>query len=136
MTKLTFKAADVRRVVEHALAASKHMSVRVSYAPDVTEDRGPQILLVHDDGVYLMSSGEPRDLDDQYSGPSEKTFVAYAEGTDPRVAGFDHYHVARELVGGDDFVDYLPWANDIKRRLDDGDETIAIGFSPSSLKLI
>jgi hypothetical protein len=62
--------------------------------------KGPALLFVHDQGVYLMSNGMPR---------TDPNTVAYAEGCNPGVGEFDDwYGMSRELVGGDDFVEILP----------------------------
>jgi len=67
--------------------------------------KGPALLFVHDQGVYLMSNGEPRLLTEG----DASNHVIYAKGCDPSVGEFDDwYGMSRELVGGDDFVEILP----------------------------
>ena len=77
MTKLTFAPGDVRRVVQHMAAATEWCQ-----SPFEKEERGakprPQLLFVHDDGVYVMSSGQPRDIVNE-----DRTFCAYAIGFNP-----------------------------------------------------
>lgn len=115
MSHLIFKAAAVRRVVEHSL---KHKSANV--------------LLVHDDGVYLMSDAQPRDIVE-----GTRSFVAHAMGTDPKVDTEDWYDNARDLVGGDDFGEELPWAADIKQELDtSGSDTITLKFTANTIELV
>lgn len=133
-TKLIFAAADVRRIVEHSLAAPTQRPRTVDYDKDfhpITEPvPAPAIILVHDEGVYLMSNGEPRDV----LPGSERSFVAQAAGCDPR-RDADWYDTARDLVGGDDFAETLPWAREIKARLDAGATTITIEIGAESLAL-
>ena len=47
-----------------------------------------------------MSAGTPKDI------AENKTYVSYAEGCDPN-KDEDHWDQARDLVGGDDFAEYL-----------------------------
>ncbi len=69
MSRLVFKADDLRRVVAHALAAPTHSEGYGGAKGDV--------ILVHDQGVYLMSAGQPRDL---ISEGGVSSYVAYAQG--------------------------------------------------------
>lgn len=98
MGKLVFDVADVRKIYKHAKAA-KHWRTNFEGKPCAG-----QLWLVHDRGVYLMSPGIPHL---ERPGAPERSFVAYAEGTHPKKdeAWWD---VARELAGGDDFVEDVP----------------------------
>ena len=96
MSTLKFNKADVLRVVAHARAATDWQTPYY----DKKWKKRPCVLLVHDDGVYLMSGGLPRDIVN-----GQVNFCAYAEGTGPDDP--DNWDVARDLVGGDDFVEYL-----------------------------
>jgi hypothetical protein len=91
--------------------------------------KGPALLFVHDQGVYLMSNGIPqlRTEDDK------SNHVIYAEGCDPNIGEFDDwYGMSRELVGGDDFVEILPihdyWLGDC-----DLFETFEVNATSSSI---
>jgi hypothetical protein len=99
MTTLRFNCDHVRRLVDHAKAAPKH---RRGWG-----DRGkarPCLILVHDEGIYLMSNGEPGlMLADAEKGHD----VAYARGFNPHVDGAGVWDAARDAVGGDDFAEYL-----------------------------
>lgn len=66
----------------------------------------PGLWLVKDDGLYLMSNGNPRmPLEPQGSN------VAYAEGfSDKDLQSEGVYEALRVAVGGDDFVEYLSFA--------------------------
>lgn len=88
MSTLKFKAADVRRVAEHAKAN----------APRI-------VYLVKDWGVYLMSGGEPRDT--VVVAGKKQNFCAYAEGTNPEKFPDTYYDTQQALCGGDDFGEQL-----------------------------
>ena len=90
-----FKTQDLKRVINHALQ-SKDWSM-----PWSEEKPQPAILFVHDQGVYCMSNGEPRDL------VGDSSFCVYAKGCDP-AKDEDFYDESRFLVGGDDFAEILP----------------------------
>lgn len=88
-----FKTSEVKRCIEHALGSS-------AWSMDYGDGRkpAPGIAFVHDNGVYLMSNGEPRDI-----AHGEMSYVAYAEGCNPTTDP-DSWDESRYLVGGDDFV--------------------------------
>ncbi len=125
MGMLSFKAADLRRVVEHSIG-NRQSEQLVDYDPSgkaITKPvEAPAVLLVHDQGVYLMSNGNPRDI---VGGVS--SHVAYAKGCNPKTDS-DWYDTAHALVGGDDFGETLPWAREIKALIDGGADTIFIRF--------
>ena len=124
MSRLVFKADELRRIVTHALAAPSHSAGYGGVKGDV--------ILVHDHGVYLMSAGQPRDL---ISEGGVASYVAYAEGCDP---GKDSawWERAREFVGGDDFGQHLPWAKAIGAAIDAGATTVAIEITQESISLV
>jgi hypothetical protein len=95
-----FRTEQVLPLAQHALNSPEHNG---AYGE---EANGPALFLVHDQGVYLMSNGSPRDTE---GGQDGRCRVAYAEGCDPNVGEFDDwYGTSRDLVGGDDFVETLP----------------------------
>jgi hypothetical protein len=149
MARLIFKASDVRRVVEHTIRTKQSEIPKWETATEangwtpvrVTPDE-PVVLFVHDDGVYLMSNGTPRDIIgpdgadmlDRKKGDG-RSFVAYAEGCHPKKdSGW--WDTSRGLVGGDDFVEYLPWTEDMLARLDGGEKEIVIEVGPDRLELV
>lgn len=97
MGTLKFDSDEVAGLVRHSAEASD----RVAYLGEKPE--GPGLVLVHDQGVYLLSNGTPPQLVGE--GPSR--VVAYAEGTNPN-SDPDWWEVGRCLVGGDDFAQFLP----------------------------
>ena len=90
-----FKTKEVRRCVEHAMAAK---AFNMAFSEDTPQ---PGVLFVHDQGVYLMSNGQPRDLVIAEDGKAS-SYVAYAQHCHPE-HDEDWWENSRELVGGDDF---------------------------------
>lgn len=70
----------------------------------------PCLLFVHDHGVYLMSNAKDRDLINP-TDPKSKAYVVYAEDCNPDIDQ-DWWDNSRDKVGGDDFVEALPIADD------------------------
>lgn len=104
MPILTFSATDVLRIVAHARAAPDHRAPLIDYSTETGEVYGPAVpavMFVKDSGIYLMSSGLPRDL-----GEGESSFVVYAKGFDPRTND-DCHEDSSYAVGGDDFGEFL-----------------------------
>lgn len=133
MAILKFKASEVARIVRHALTSPEHRS---AYGQE--KNPGPQLWLVGDRGIYLMSNGSPVDKRDP-DGESEALFVAYAEGCNPDVNEFDvWWENKRDWFGGDDGVDALPWCKAIDEQLlwKPTPEFIRIGISKKGLVLM
>lgn len=124
---LTFKVNEVRRLVEHSKAAKKHTPsyedlfnsayhrggkvVEKNGWPDrdnIDIDKIPAgLLLVKDQGVYLLSNGSPALLVDP---SATRQVVAYAKEADPTSgAEFDDWWEAgQRIMGGDDCAETLP----------------------------
>jgi hypothetical protein len=113
MPVLRFKAAKVKRCIEHAYAATEfdmgHENMTDEQFQELglepPTDRtpvGPGLVFVHDRGVYLMSNGIPRDIEGVDSG----SHVVYAEHCNPNTDD-EWYDNSRELVGGDDFAEVI-----------------------------
>lgn len=118
----TFKTDDIIRSVEHAINATEWDTAFSEEPPS------PRLLFVHDNGVYLMSNGIPRDLIDE-----QNNYVAYAEGCDPRVGTFDEwYNTSKALVGGDDFVETITVDSDFLNKCGRY-ENLEIEVSPNQL---
>jgi hypothetical protein len=112
--RLRFKASELKRVVDHALKTDA------------------DLLLVHDQGVYLMSAGEPPDL--LHSGKTAR-YVAYAATCHP-TKDDGWWDNARDLVGGDDFAETVPWARQIAQEIERGAAVIVLGFGKRHLSLL
>ena len=119
-----FKTSELKPLIEHAKAATEfdmgyenmtdEECATVGFPPITSRTpKGPALLFVHDQGVYLMSNGEPRLLTED----GKSNHVVYAEGCNPSIGEFDDWYLtSKELVGGDDFVEILPipdyWLSD------------------------
>jgi hypothetical protein len=103
-SKLVFEGTAVLELLAHANAASKHTS---PYG--LTPNPGPGLMLVKDDGIYLMSNGEPA-----LPGTVTVNRVVYARGYEalPATASMEErmarYDKVRDAAGGDDFAELLP----------------------------
>lgn len=91
MSRLLFNAQSVARLVEHAQKSTKH---RGTYSARAV----PALHFVHDDGIYLMSSGVDG---------GTVSDVVYAQGFNPKTDA-EVWDRARDAVGGDDFVEAIP----------------------------
>jgi len=139
MSKLVFDAADVRRVVEHSIGSPRQGRLFTGYDaesnPTYSEATAPSVILVHDDGIYLMSNGQPRDI---VAGGEDKlgarSFVAHAQGCNPK-KDTDWWNRARDLVGGDDFGETLPWARELHTMIVRGAKTITIKITPKEISI-
>jgi hypothetical protein len=100
MALLTFNDSDIRRVVNHMTAARDWSSAWGARHPP-----RPQVVFVHDEGLYILSNGKPPDV---LAAPAPRLFAAYAKGYNPytedRTVVWER---ARAAVGGDDFSEYL-----------------------------
>lgn len=136
MPNLIFAAADVRRLVEHTLRAPEQAEYMVDFDGKtgqaiMAKPEAPAVILVHDQGVYLMSNGTPPDL---LKEGEPRRYCAYAEGCHPE-KNDDWWDTARDLVGGDDFAETLPWARQMKEALDKGATHIVVKMSTRRLEL-
>jgi hypothetical protein len=95
--KLTFNREGVERLLSHAKAAPEH-SPTYGQEPPIK----PGLILVGDQGVYLMSNGLPMLKVDN----SESNFVVYADQINPDTMPFDVWWAVKESAfGGDDGAD-------------------------------
>lgn len=134
MATLEFAAEDVARVVDHALAAKDHQTT--VYGQERVS--GAAVMLVGDQGVYLMSNGLPADpLGPEQNASSSgvfRRFVAYAKGCDPN-KDEDFYENKVALFGGDDGVELLPWCENIRALIDAGTQVVRIRLSADHIRL-
>lgn len=121
MNALRFKKSALQPLIEHAKNAPEHTT---DYS---LEQIGPGLFLVKDQGVYLMSNGEPALKDE--SGKRHR--VVYAEGLDPH-KDEDWYDLALALCGGDDFGELIPMAT-IEAALAQGD-TLEITLTAQDIR--
>lgn len=91
-----FDVEQMRPLVEHSRKSEKH---RGTYGqPEAV----PGLLFVHDQGVYLMSNGDPGLL---LPGEAIRHQVVYALEMSPDDS--DCWENAEAAVGGDDFVEVI-----------------------------
>ena len=104
MAILIFTGPQVLELLAHAKAAAQH-----SNPYGTTPASGPSLMLVKDDGVYLMSNGVPiQPRGDGKTGAK----VVYAKGYEPpRLVSEEdrdgQYSKIAMDVGGDDFVETI-----------------------------
>lgn len=145
--KLHFDRALVTRLLAHAEAAKTHSPTldqlfspayqkepvigRMPTHEDIDETRiSPGLMLVGDQGVYLMSNGKPC-LPDPDGAPN---LVAYAREADPRGSSSDWYNVKLASFGGDDGAEFLSAAV-IRQALEaTGDGPVWIDVSPTDIR--
>ena len=128
---LRFDLAEVRRVVAHVQAAHEHRAY-------FSEKLGPRVYLVKDEGIYLMSSGMPRDLADPNStDPRAESFVAYAKGYDPHTGDRSAiWEKCREAVGGDDFGEPLDLDDFVSALAAPNIKGLLIKVTPNHISLV
>src|SRR6266850_2279182 len=102
--RLVFKGSEVRKLIEDSKKATFRSIPYVGNRTDVPVG----LLLVKDDGIYLLSNGVNKDV------PSVTGLIAYAKGyeapsklTDQDARG-EQYEKIRDAVGGDDFAEAMP----------------------------
>ncbi len=130
MAVITFRAADLRRVVEHAMASTKFRRTYNDQFAGIEEVTEPMLWLVGDRGVYLMSNGDPGDK----TGVGDSLYVVFAEKISPKDEGW--YDTKRLVFGGDDFVESLPWCETIKAMIDAGQEYIRMKIVGDNIELL
>jgi hypothetical protein len=127
MGLLVFKASEVKRIVEHAINAPDHTAPWFGTddnGNNIYAEKKPCVVLVNGEGIYMMSNGLSRD----------NVSVAYAKGCNPQIDA-DWWDTSHLLVGGDDFVKYLPWTSEIKTNIDKGATQIILGFKENGIEL-
>lgn len=121
--KLHFDAAQVIRLLDHAKAAPRQRR-RYDFCP--VDPAG--LWLVGDQGVYLMSNGDP-------ALPRDGAHIAYAREVDPTKLGFDEWWAAkRASFGGDDGCEFLD-ARAVRAALLAAGEVLPIDVTPTEMRL-
>lgn len=149
MAILQFNASEVRKLVAHARSCNQHaplfghMRDPQYWIGATAEDkkRGyvssdkidttkipPHLVLVHDSGVYLMSSSLPK-----LEGSENACFVAYANGLGEDAPISE----VRDAVGGDDFSEDID-LNAVEKVLSmiSSDQTVDIRITPRTIALL
>ena len=125
--RMTFDAVKVRALLEHSKASATHWEPY-----DVPTGEG--LMLVGDQGVYLMSSGLP--LLPPPARGERRTNVVYANECNPETMDFDAWwDVKREGFGGDDAIEYLPapLVEEALKKCDGAGGAVALCVTPKSI---
>jgi hypothetical protein len=134
--RLTFNRAGVARLLAHAQQAPRQ---KPSYAETAGRKAPvPALWLVGDQGVYLMSNGDPGLPSDDPKAGQGGQFVVYADQINPLTMAFDHwYQVKRRVFGGDDGVETLP-ADELAAALATyaPDKPLIINLNPRRMSVI
>lgn len=124
MSRISFLMADLLPLIAHSEQARKHS------APYGGEAE-PGLFLVKDDGIYMMSNGEPGLLREPAKKGATHHVVAYAEGFAPGEP--DLWEKTHE-VSGDDFGELIPLGFLLQARKS-GAEKIHISISASQMSM-
>ncbi len=131
MAILEFDAQVVRRLVEHTKAAPEHAK---TWGQEVAESG---LFLAGDQGVYLMSNGNPPLMADGSigeTGKEGKRMVVYAKGINPDTdEGW--YEKKAATFGGDDGVEFLPVAG-IESGLTETSKMLRISLTRKSIRIL
>ncbi|BAZ18892.1 hypothetical protein NIES4071_107770 (plasmid) [Calothrix sp. NIES-4071] len=104
--KLHFLKRDVQKLLEHTKNSEEHVAV---YGDESTNQ--PGLLIVGDEGIYLISNGKPglfRDGAFEQAIPESPAFVVYATECNPLTLPFEEWRrIKEESFGSDDGIDFL-----------------------------
>jgi len=125
MPRALFNIEEVLPLISHSNAAPDHRQ-----RWDGEKIAG--LMLVGDQGLYLMSTGLPHlPRDPELNTVSSQ--VVYARGCDPE-RNDGYYEEKRRIFGGDDGVEYLPLSDDFTDKLESGTyRTLAIDLTTDSI---
>ena len=124
----TFERAGVERLLQHARSATRHQR------PYGSKRRAkPSLMLVGDEGVYLMSNGIPNlSRDDGKAG----SFVVYANEANPHTLPFETWWAAKRAgFGGDDGADHIALA-DLDGALVGNNKPLRLGITAASIAVL
>lgn len=116
MAKLTFKNADILSIIKHAADNS---------------EAGAAIMLVKDDGIYIMADTTPRQLKTE---GEVGAVVAYAKGYNPKTDSDDVWEKCRNAVGGDDFAEGLTLGGEMVTAILEGAD-LSVNVTASSISM-
>lgn len=118
--ELTFDADKVRHLLAHSAGSTKWNAL-------YNENARPGLWLVGDQGVYLMSNGDPPL---KIHEGQERNVVCYANECNPYTLDFDvWWGNKRAAFGGDDGVDFIEAAI-VNAGLKDGVDTFVLDLTP------
>jgi len=127
--RITFDKQIVQRLIEHSEGSASHKTL---YGVKTTN--APGLWIVGDEGVYLMSNGDPG-LKDEKSVTGGHV-VCYADQCNPKKMAFEDWYEAKERIfGGDDGVEFVS-ARDIRAALLVPGNKIKINLSKTRLSIV
>ncbi|RUS93316.1 hypothetical protein DSM106972_096720 [Dulcicalothrix desertica PCC 7102] len=104
--RLHFLKRDVQTLLEHSKKSERYAS---TYEGERT--KRPQLVIVGDEGIYLMSTnGKPSLLEDGVLGeptPDNPAFVVFAKECNPKTLPFEEWRRIKEQSFGSDGVYFL-----------------------------
>jgi hypothetical protein len=126
-TRLVFKGSEVRRLLDDSAKAKERTVPYVG----VVKNQGPGLILVKDDGIYLLSNAKS----EEGKAPLQTGLIAYAKGYEApsrlRTEGASdddawgaQYEKIRDAVGGDDFAEAVNLPASVDKLLMDGMDLI------------
>lgn len=119
MSTCVFSVKDLLPLIEHARAAKEHRGVP-------GRKPIPALLLVHDDDLYLVSSGVQTEQEMR-----DRTYVVYARDCDPR-KDLGARATARSRVGEGAFVKQIPLRGVLENCADCNTLAVTFGAEPES----
>ncbi len=128
MAIITFTGSDALMLLVHAKQCKEHSSGYLGI-----EKPGPGLLLVKDDGIYLMSNGKPI-LAREDGAPGSKVVYAQGLGAALSLDGAEKERQRQKVhaISGDDFVEFL------EAKLFDNlqpEDQLRFTLSPSEMKV-
>ena len=153
MSILSFNAKEIKPLIEHARKCQKHSATfgmlfdkqywkqgvkpkeEWAASDEIDDTKIPAGLhLVHDQGIYLMSNGTPRQL---VSSDSKSSIVVYEKDCNPNTPD-DWWDTARRKVGGDDFAEHvgLDWWDAYIKRYPRMEKPFRIRMNKDSMSLV
>lgn len=124
MNKLSFCAVETANLVRHSFASDEHKET-------LGGESGPGIFLIGDQGVYLLSTGNPGQPNPKKKGSLK---VVYAEGCDPSKDEDNWYDNKARTFGHDDGLEYLPISEADLKFLETA-KTVVIEFNDETLSV-
>lgn len=124
---LHFPINQIRPLVEHAKNAPEHRAPYEGHSAD----NPVGLMLVGDQGVYLMSNGAPGFFKFPKEPKKGDQVVVYANEINPITMEFDDWwHNKQECFGGDDNVELISLDDNLERLLAACQKHLIIDLTP------
>jgi hypothetical protein len=107
--KLRFNRADVQKLIDHSKGAKEHRHLYEDMPEIAVQLKPGELILVGDQGVYLMSGAKDSFPHPDAKEGETKQFVVYAKEVNPETLPFDEWWANKRLsFGGDDGIEVIP----------------------------